>query len=838
MRRDQKYGQSLIQGAMVFSLLYASVSLADDEATSTPPVRENATVIKDKDIKKEQQPANNWRILPQFILSSAFDDNIFATRNNRVGDTILVASPSVVVNSNWKKHFARFDAGADIVRYAANKSENHEHFRISGEGRYDLTPQSNVYGGLLFRKDVEDRESPDDVFGTEPTIYYDSRAYAGYFRQFTKWSLRTGVTVNALNFNDVNTSTGILNNDDRDRTDYTGGVRLGYNINAGLELYGQAAFDIRRYNDRIDDNGFMRDSDGYRLIAGLKLGSAGSYTAGVYAGALGQDYDDPVLPDVNSTAFGANFTWFPSPLTTLNAYIDRTLEETTLSGASSYLYTSSGLTLTYQPVRDVTFRTFVTYSESDYQGIDRNDELSTAGAAVKYFISNRIFIQGDYQFRHNVSNIVSQRYDRNQIFLRLGGYLYDVDRGRRRSLAELLRSANNLSGGFNGFYAGVSTGRSNLATGLRGTRGPSDTVKADYANDGPSYGLFAGYGRTFNNWYLGIEAEGDRANTQWNNTNTGSRIFSVERKGSYALLARLGYVLPYGSLIYAGAGAAHTNFASSYTFSGVTINQDNSDTDGRFSVGVDVPATSALFLRADYSYTAYNSYDIAYTSTRTDTFSNNEGLFRIGVAWQFDGALPSRATQTYAKKNLHGFYAGTQFGHEYLDADVSGLRGASAPFTANQGGEGASWGVFAGYGVTLNCFYAGLEIEADGGNADWQFDRGSNRNYNVVQKITYGASARLGYVLANGTLIYGRLGTVRADFATRYTQASNFVDVDNTQSGTRIGLGVEVPVSTSFSLRMDYTHTRFDGYDVNYITGVDNFKHHEELFRLGALFHF
>ena len=782
--------------------------------------------------------SSNWRIQPKVILSEVYDDNIFATRNNTIDDYITVISPSIVANTNWDEHAIRLEAGGDIVRYQSNANEDHEHYRLSAEGRYDPAPTSNVFGGLLFRQDVEDRESPDDVFGTAPTKYYESRAYLGYFRQFDRVAMRVGATIDDLNFNDVNSTSGTINNDDRDHTSYTGGIHLGYGIRAGLETYLQAAVDNREYDQRLDDNSQMRSSTGYRLLAGTKLNSPGRYNANIFVGLIHQDYDDTALPDVRRPTFGGNLTWYASPVTTFNTYVDRTLEETTQIDASSYLYTRYGINISYQPERDLVLNTFLTHGISEYQGIDREDKLTTAGAGFKYYLGSTFFLQGDYQFRHNVSNLTPQNYDRNQVFLRLGSNLLASDRPRRRRKTDDKTTTDIVSSSnFSGFYAGGIVGHDTLYSALTGNRGPSDTVYADFGDSDASYGLFAGYGWTRNRWYTGLEAEAESADSEWSSVNTGARIFSVSRERGYGLSARLGYILRYGSLFYGRVGAVRSNFNTNYSFSGTTVEQDNASTNLRLGIGVDVPASRHVFVRAEYSYTGYDSYDVDYGTSGPDRFENAEGIFRVGLAMNFSGNLPASPTRKYTMSNLRGFYAGSQFGHGSLASEVSGLRTASSPYMAENAHEGESWGVFGGYGMLLHRVYLGVELDSDGGNQKWQFLRGTNRSYTVDKKLSYGANVRAGYVLDNGTLLYGRIGKVKTAFATRYTQGGTTVDVDNKQNGTRLGAGMELPATDSLSVRFDYTYTDYDDYDVNY-GAVDNFNNSESLFRLGVLFHF
>jgi opacity protein-like surface antigen len=105
---------------------------------------------------------------------------------------------------------------------------------------------------------------------------------------------------------------------------------------------------------------------------------------------------------------------------------------------------------------------------------------------------------------------------------------------------------------------------------------------------------------------------------------------------------------------------------------------------------------------------------------------------------------------------------------------------------------------------------------------------------------TVGVSLRGGYVLDNGSLLYARVGTVRTRFNTRWAKGNNRfndVDRDDTESGLRLGVGAELPLSRSAFARLDYSYTDYDSY--NFVTSHAEFDsmafdNSETLFRLGV----
>ena len=156
-----------------------------------------------------------------------------------------------------------------------------------------------------------------------------------------------------------------------------------------------------------------------------------------------------------------------------------------------------------------------------------------------------------------------------------------------------------------------------------------------------------------------------------------------------------------------------------------------------------------------------------------------------------------------------GFYAGAQLGHGGLTTATFGPRDGGGSDATTMGGFGASYGLFAGWGTEINNWTLGLEIDAGDSDAGWYHkkDKGTAPTVFVDKDDSVGLSARVGYLL-DGGLLYGKLGAVRTRFHTYDTDNNNVAgayDQKHRDTGTRIGLGLEVPASRNLFVRTDYS---------------------------------
>ena len=801
-------------------------------------------------------------VQPEAAISGVYDSNIFATRNREVEDGILVFSPELDVSSTWDRHKLDIDLGGAFGRYNSNDDEDYDDYWITTDGRYDFTDNSNVFAGLGYSSEHEDRGSPEaSAAGDEPTTFQSSRLHAGASHSVGRATLRLGGTYEQLDFDDA----GPLDNQDRDRDLIGAGVRLSYQLHPQYTVYGQGVWDERDYDERVDDFGFQRDSDGYRIGAGVQLTFSNRLKGEAYLGDISQDYDDARFSSVNELDFGGSLRWFAAPRTTLTAELERSLEETTLVNSSAYLFTSLSGRVRHRLTPRMNINAGVSLAEADYQDVSRNDEYYSAQLGMRYYLAPRWYLGAEYRVfmrnsdtREDVNNAASPQelddYGRNQFFLTLGTLLYPVKPGDYWDMPS--GEALSLSRvDWPGFYAGAQLGLDTLNLHTRGGR-DQDAGVSEYSSSDASTGVFAGYGITRGQWYAGLEGEYEDSNADIHHSESrlGSRTLSVDKDKSYGAALRAGYRLATGPLLYGRLGVVETDFDVYTTVNDRTAfahDEEHTQTGTRLGVGSDIPVSDHLFVRLDYTYTDYDDFDASIVDSQdqlqTERFSPREDLFRLGLGWQWDGFAARQRTRDI---DYTGLYAGAAIGHGALQSDTGGTYSGSSGMPADPGpyrfagdfgdDSAATGGVFLGYGYLYGRYYLGLEGELEDSNAEWDHEGATDGpDFSVEKMDTRGVSLRAGYVLQNGALLYARAGWARTRFNTtwaRGTGRASDVDRDDAVSGARFGLGAELPVSRSLFARLDYSYTDYDSYDFVASDGSADsmeFDTGENLFRLG-----
>ena len=776
-------------------------------------------------------PLGSFLLNASLETAALHDDNIYATPTDRTGDYIALISPSVSLTSDWARNFLRLDAGADLARYQNYGNENFNDYHVGGRGRYDISNDFNIFGGASFAHRHESRESPDSENGLYPTPYNDEQSHLGVARKFGKVAVRFGGTFQRLDYYNVESTAGTIDNADRDRDIYDVGARVGYEIRPQYQLFVQATQDWRRYDLRSDNYGFEHDSTGQSGAIGVARTGSGVLTGEAYVGFLHRRYADPRFGSLTAPDFGGQFDLKLTPSTKLTGYANRSVQETIVYGAAGYLETLGGVRIDQTLRRGLTASVSASHAGDEFHGIARTDRVSILGAGLKYFLTPQIYVGADYQFQRRTSNESLANFDDNQFFVRLGAQLA---RGYDEKAPAPVQDQ--------GFYGGVQAGGAELHTAVEGARGSDGALDACFPGLRFSGGAFVGYAVNVEHWYLGLELEGDKDSVTWHHASVpAGRVFSPRETDSFGAAARIGYVVNQGSLFYGRVGAARTSFDTSYqTASGRVFYQTNDQTGLRLGGGVETPITRRIFLRLDYTHTDYPSYDVTVPSG-TDSFNNTDNLVRVGLIYRFyDQTIGDQNKSTPVPASIYdGFYAGLRVGYGTQVAQNAGPRESNKIVTATRGNDGPAGGVFGGYGYTWRRFYLGLELDADlsGQGVNKERDPGGS-DFSVETNSTFGVNARLGYVLDPGALVYGIVGPAAAMVRTNYLVGSNAVSQDDTQIGWRFGGGIEVPASKDIFLRLDYTYAAYGSYNVNYNSGVDSFANTASLVRAGVLYRF
>jgi hypothetical protein len=411
----------LLTGALAAAVLLPSIAQADSYA-----VQPKQGVVSVERIPAEYAPLGIrlgvFNLLPVVDLKETYTDNVFRTKSDKKGDFITTVSPLIQLQSDWARHSLGFLASADMYRYMDHTSENRTDFTLATDGRVDVQRDIQVYGGVAYRQLHEERGSPNDIASAlEPPKFNDASANLGYFQQFGQLNARLDFRGDQYTYADVNTATGIVHQVDRNRFDAQYTARVGYDLNNGWEPFVRARYVNSDYRTARDRGGFQKDSDGYELVGGTAFDLKGLWLGEVFVGYVQRDFEDPRFQSVEEPTAGAAVTWNITPLTALNARVNRTITDTIVDGSSTEMDTFYGLSGDTEVRPNLVLGAGVSYLNSKFNNAIRQDDVYTAGVRARYFLNRNFSVGPEIQYITRDSNVSGQDYDNWIALIRLTG---------------------------------------------------------------------------------------------------------------------------------------------------------------------------------------------------------------------------------------------------------------------------------------------------------------------------------------------------------------------------------------------------------------------------------
>ncbi len=395
----------MYRGSVALLVAFAAFILRPPPMLAQEPERGETVTSR---VRPELDPLGvrigGFLLYPKLSLGEEVDDNIFAVNDNQDTDFITTITPDVRLRSDWNNHALNIDGALTVGRYADHQSENFEDFRVGIDGRVDVRRNSNASALIRYKELHEERSSPDDQRGSEPTEYSVTNFLVSYFHRFNRLSFDVDGAADLWNFDDVSTSTGSLNEDDRDRTVAKGTFRAGYEIVPEYEAFMRGSVSTIRYDEDLDDFMLNRDSVGYELAVGTAIDFSGVTFGDFYVGYTARDYDDNALNTVEGFTLGGKITWNMTGLTTLTGYITRTIEETTSSRASGRFTTQLGVTADHELLRNLLLNARILGIRREFEGIDRDDNDLQFGLGAKYMMNRNLYGLLDYSLRFRDSD--------------------------------------------------------------------------------------------------------------------------------------------------------------------------------------------------------------------------------------------------------------------------------------------------------------------------------------------------------------------------------------------------------------------------------------------------
>jgi hypothetical protein len=351
-----------------------------------------------------------------------YNDNVYGTAVNEVEDTYIHLRPQADFRSTWSRHALNFGFALDHREYLNEDSETVTDGDVHVGGRLDVQRNFFIGGQMSYARAHEMRYDP-----SSPNAAADPTRLDRFSVQVTP-SYRAGRLLFDGNIGSVDTNyddvrarpgsvTPIIDQDFRDVTESYYGGRASYAVSPDVAVFVQGRVADLQYDQRSTPS---RDATRTTAQVGLNFELAAPFRGDIAVGYLEEDKDAPTVPDFDGLSVDGNLSWFPTQLTTVTFRGSRSVYDPGLLNVSTAALSLFSVRADHELRRNIVLFGEATFSRSEYQGIDRNDDITRLDAGLGYKMNRHMRLDFTYSRYDQSSSGVARGNDVEQNILAVG----------------------------------------------------------------------------------------------------------------------------------------------------------------------------------------------------------------------------------------------------------------------------------------------------------------------------------------------------------------------------------------------------------------------------------
>jgi hypothetical protein len=361
--------------------------------------------------------AGAYLLYPALEVGGTVTDNVRQEKRNPKSDIGLRLEPALALESDWPRHSLRLAASGDFTFYKDEEEFNRRGLDASSALRLDVRRSTTLEldaSYSLSQTSSSDVEVPNNAVGERQDQFVS--AFAALVHRFSRVqaTLRTGAT--AYFYGDVDLADGgVESNSDRNYVEPIAALKLGYEASGSLTPFVEGGYTPRIHRDKVDRNGFERDSQGGFARAGAAFAFSDIWDGEAALRVDTRAYEDPALKSQTMVGFDANVAWRPTRLTTVRLTGETGLNETSIAGVSAVrTYDVAGEVI--HALRDnMRARGVLGFSYDDYPGSTIDEWTLEGTLEFGYIVRRDLELVLTYEYTRLESDEPTDGYVENRL---------------------------------------------------------------------------------------------------------------------------------------------------------------------------------------------------------------------------------------------------------------------------------------------------------------------------------------------------------------------------------------------------------------------------------------
>ena len=382
----------------------------------------------DRRIEEEYQPVPlHWEglvIYPEMEVSFSYDDNIFITEQNTSGDFISTIEPSLKITKNYQRHTANLELEAEVMRHASLHDEDVENGRVRFYGFLEPHHDFTLPYEIGWSSSHENRaQNFSSNFANKPLGFETVAGALGLTYKPNRLTLALVGRYSHTDYEDGVSETGqpVVRSDSNNTTVELEGL-ASYHFLRDHKLFLSLAGSFVDYEKRNfvggSFNGVGRDNTGLSITAGVDTQYKELVEASMGLGYEQRTFKTNDLEDVSALKITSNFLWNATKRATVEGNISRSVAQDN-EITQGIVLTQALAELDYEFRHNMFGSVRLGNAWVEFNEIDREDEVLSAGLGLRYLVSPRLSLESEYRKKRRESTQQNFDYDKDILLVRM-----------------------------------------------------------------------------------------------------------------------------------------------------------------------------------------------------------------------------------------------------------------------------------------------------------------------------------------------------------------------------------------------------------------------------------
>lgn len=359
--------------------------------------------------------SDGLKITPTLNVNIASDDNFYNEDAGAEDDSMVyTVTPAVVLHRGDEEEYGKIEASAKVGVADVDSDDDYLDLNLMIAGRDMAARKTSVEGAFGYRRGHDARGTGNTrgcmpSCDEEPDLY--NQIYARVSSQHGLEDSR-GRLNGLLLVTNQNYSNNTPRTDFYDYTRYSGEFKFSWAVGGRTS----AVFEINPEQYAYTENSDA-DSFGVTYLAGVEWDVTGKTTGYAKGGMQSKDFSSNTREDLDESTWRLGVNWTPTAHSLLNLEYMQSFKESDAVGADAIKVDGYSARFSFQPLDRVEPWLSYTSSTSEYQGIIREDETSTAAAGIDYKFRRWVVFGLSWSSTEATSDVPGLDYDRGIIAL-------------------------------------------------------------------------------------------------------------------------------------------------------------------------------------------------------------------------------------------------------------------------------------------------------------------------------------------------------------------------------------------------------------------------------------